>query len=156
MGHDASCVREDRLRCVETSHILHGDENVYTVRLPFKKAPCCLCWTMMKREAVASADNSRRGSPNYSLACSMGEIEDWRNSYRERPSTPHNQSHRRHVARTGNDQTVAAASEHMPRVSPNIHLSRQTAPAAVGRRRNCWYIYTSLNCALRNDPLTMS
>lgn len=62
----------------------------------------------------------------------------------ERRNTPHNQSHRRHVARTGNDQTVAAASEHMPRMSTNIHLSRQTAPAAVGRRRNRWYVYTYL------------
>ena len=84
------------------------------------------------------ADNSRRGSPNY------WESQRIRGIVTERRNTPHNQSHRHHVARTGNDQTVAAASEHMPRMSPNIHLSRQTAPAAVGRRRNRWYVYTYL------------
>lgn len=113
---------------------------VCTVHLQCKIASSCLCWTMMKR----AADNSRRGSPNYWLACNMGEMERIRGIVTERRNTPHNQSHRRHVARTGNDQTVAAASEHMPRMSPNIRLSRQTAPAAVCRRRNRWYVYTYL------------
>jgi len=39
-------------------------------------------------------------------------------------------------------------------MSPNIHLSRQTAPTAVGRRRNRWYIYTYFNCALKDEMLT--
>jgi hypothetical protein len=38
-------------------------------------------------------------------------------------------------------------------MSPNIHLSRQTAPTAVGRRRNRWYAYTYLNSALKVDEM---
>jgi hypothetical protein len=62
--------------------------------------------------------------------------------------------YRRHVVRKGNDQTISAASEHMPRMSPNIHFSRQTAPTAISRQRNRWYVYTYLNYALRNELLT--
>jgi hypothetical protein len=93
---------------------------------------------MMKLRGHISARESE-----LSLACSMGEIQRIRGIQRETQYTLKSQ-HRRHVTRTGNDQTISAASEHMPRMSPDIHLSRQTAPTAIGRQRNRWYVYTSL------------
>lgn len=90
------------------------------------------------------ADIFRRGSPSYLALAGLqhgrerGLEEYWKTRL------PHIQPYRHHVVRTGNDQTVAATGEHKSPMPPHIHLSRQTAPTAVGGRRNCWYVYTYL------------
>ena len=98
---------------------------------------------MMKLRGHISARESE-----LSLACNMGEIQRIRGIQRETQYTSKSQ-YRRHVTRTGNDQTIAAASEHMPRMSSNIYLSCQTAPTAIGRQRNRWYVYTDLGVLSR-------
>lgn len=43
-----------------------------------------------------------------------------------------------HVFRTGNDQIIAAAGEHMPSMPPHFHLPCQTEAAAVRNWRDRW------------------
>jgi hypothetical protein len=46
-----------------------------------------------------------------------------------------------HVAGTGNDQAIATPGERMPRMPPYLHITRQTATAAVSGRCHCWFVY---------------
>jgi hypothetical protein len=50
-----------------------------------------------------------------------------------------------HVARTGNDQAITTPGERMPRMPPHLHISRQTATAAVSGRCHCWFVYIQHN-----------
>jgi hypothetical protein len=68
---------------------------------------------------------------------------DWRIQSKESASTPHHHlySNHVHVAGTGNDQTIAAAGERVSRMPPHLHITRQTATAAVSGWCNCWFVY---------------
>jgi hypothetical protein len=46
-----------------------------------------------------------------------------------------------HVTGTGNDQAIAAPGERMPRMPPHLHITRQTATAAVSGRCHCWFVH---------------
>lgn len=46
-----------------------------------------------------------------------------------------------HIAGTGNDQAIATPGERMPRMPPYLHITRQTATAAVSGRCHCWFVY---------------
>lgn len=98
------------------------------------------CIRYARRQPYSHVD---RGSASHrSISANMGGIQSNRGFNLE---TPRHltiiYSNHVHVAGTGNDQAVPAAGERMSRMPPYLHITRQTATAAVRGRCHCWFVY---------------